>query len=184
MTVWVALLRAVNVSGVNRVPMADLRKALAAKGIIGVKTHIQSGNLVFRSDVAGHLLGALIADTIHAEFGFRPPVLMLESVQIQAALAQNPLAKGNVDPAHLHFFFMEKALPDAAFAFLQSVAAPTEKYAFRGKMLWLDLPEGLGRSKLARRVMGLPIDVTARNLRSVQAIADLAAGFGAGDAPC
>lgn len=184
MTVWVALLRAVNVSGVNRLPMADLRKALAAQGLAGVKTYIQSGNLVFRSDLPAHPLGALIADTIHAEFGFRPPVLMLEAVQIQAALEQNPLAKAAVDPAHLHFFFMEKTLPDAALGFLQSVATATEKYAFRGKVLWLYLPDGLGKSKLARRVMALPIDVTARNLRSVQAIADLAAGFGAGNKQC
>ena len=182
MTVWIALLRAVNVSGVNRLAMADLRKALAAKGIAGVKSYIQSGNLVFRSDLSGPQLGGLIADTIHQGFGFRPPVLMLEATQMAAAIAQNPLSKGAVDSAHLHFFFMEKSLPEAAFAFLQSVAAPTEKYAYRGKVLWLYLPEGLGRSKLARRVMGLPIDVTARNMRSVQAIADLATSFGtAGD---
>lgn len=178
MTVWVALLRAVNVSGVNKVAMAELRKALVAKGLVGIKTYIQSGNLVFRSDLPAFPLAALIADTIHAEFGFRPPVLMLEAGQVQAALAQNPLAKGAADPSHLHFFFMEKALPDAALGFLQSVAAPSEKYAYRGKVLWLYLPEGLGKSKLARRVMALPIDVTARNLRSVQAIADIAAVIG------
>ena len=178
MTVWVSLLRAVNVAGVNRLPMANLRKALVLKGLVGVKTYIQSGNLVFRSDLTAYPLGALIADTIHVEFGFRPPVLMLEAAQIQTALAQNPLAKGSVDPAYLHFFFMEKALPEAALGFLQSVAAPTEKYAYRGKVLWLYLPDGLGKSKLARRVMALPIDVTARNLRSVQAIAAMAADFG------
>ena len=179
MAVWVALLRAVNVAGVNRLPMADLRKALAEKGLLGVKTYIQSGNLVLRSDLPGHALGALIADTIHAEFGFRPPVLMLEPAQLQAALQHNPLSRFHADPAHLHFFFMEKTLPDAAFTFLQSLAAPSEKYAFKGKVLWHYLPEGSGKSKLAQRVMGLPIDVTARNLRTVQAIADLAAGFAA-----
>lgn len=177
MTVWVAFLRAVNVSGANKLPMADLRKALVAKGLVGVRTYIQSGNLVFRSDMLAHPLAALIADTIHAEFGFRPPVLVLDAAQMQAALAQNPLAKVGVDPTHLHFFFMEKTLPEAAFAFLQSVAAPSEKYVFRGKVLWLYLPDGLGKSKLARRVMALPIDITARNLRSVQAIADMAAEF-------
>lgn len=158
--------------------MADLRKALVAKGLIGVKSYIQSGNLVLRSDLPAHPVGALIADTIHAEFGFRPPVLMLEAAQIAAALAQNPLAKDGVNPTHLHFFFMEKTLPEATLGFLQSVAAPTEKYAYRGKVLWLHLPDGLGKSKLARRVMALPIDVTARNLRTVQTIADMAADFG------
>jgi uncharacterized protein (DUF1697 family) len=73
---------------------------------------------------------------------------------------------------------MERALPEAGLAFLKSVAVEGEKYAFRGKVLWLYLPHGIGRSKLAQRVGALPIDMTARNLRSVQAIADLASSFG------
>jgi uncharacterized protein (DUF1697 family) len=89
MTVWVALLRAVNVSGVNRLPMADLRKTLAAQGLSGVKTYIQSGSVVFRSGEPAHVLGPMIADTIHAGFGFRPPVLILSREQVLAALAAN-----------------------------------------------------------------------------------------------
>lgn len=179
MTVWVALLRAVNVSGVNRLPMADLRKALGVQGFLGVKTYIQSGNLVFRSEDPAHVLGPRIADTIHAGFGFRPPVLILSRAQIDEALAANPFPLAVAEPTSLHFFFLERALPEAGLAFLKSVAAEGEKYAFRGKVLWLYLPHGIGRSKLAQRVGSLPIEMTARNLRSVQAIADLAAGFGA-----
>jgi uncharacterized protein (DUF1697 family) len=171
-------LRAVNVSGVNCLPMADLRKALAAQGLLGVKTYIQSGNLVFRSDQPAHVLGPMIADTIHANFGFRPPVLILSREQVLAALAANPFPQAAAEPTTLHFFFLERALPEAGLAFLKSVAVEGEKYAFRGKVLWLHLPHGIGRSKLAQRVGALPIDMTARNLRSVQAIADLAASFG------
>lgn len=178
MTVWVALLRAVNVAGVNRLPMADLRKSLVAKGLSGVKTYIQSGNLVFRSELPAQVLGPLIADTIHAEFGFRPPVFLLEAAQVQAALAANPFPQAMNEPTTLHFFFLERSLPEGALAFLKSVAVEGEEYAFRGKVLWLYLPAGIGRSKLAQRVGTLPIEMTARNLRSVQAIADMAEGFG------
>ena len=181
MAVWVALLRAVNVAGVNHLPMADLRKALATRGVVGVKTYIQSGNLVFQSTQSAPALAGLIADTIHVEFGFRPPVMVLDAAQIQAALGQNPLAKAAADPAHLHFCFMEKILPEATLGFLQSVAGPTERYAFRGKVLWLYLPDGLGKSKLARRVAALPVESTARNLRTVQVIADIAASLAAGE---
>ncbi len=179
MAVWIALLRAVNVSGVNRLPMADLRKALETQGLVGVKTYIQSGNLVFRSGQPAHALGPLIADCIHAQFGFRPPVLLLSRDQILAALAANPFPQAVSEPTMLHFFFLERALPEAGLAFLKSVAVDGEKYAFRGKVLWLYLPHGIGRSKLAQRVGALPIDMTARNLRSVQAISDMAVTFGA-----
>ena len=172
--VWVALLRAVNVSGVNRLPMAEFRAMLAGQGLAPVKTYLQSGNAVFRSDRTAPVLAAMIADGVLARFGFRPPVLILSAARFQAALAANPFLSAVDDPSHLHAFFMDRALPDAGFAFLKALAAGREAYAVRGKVLWLYLPDGLARSRLAHRVMGLPVDITARNLRSVQAIAALA----------
>src|SRR5665648_883878 len=47
MTTFVALLRAVNVSGQNKIPMAELRRALGGLGLTGVETYLQSGNVVF-----------------------------------------------------------------------------------------------------------------------------------------
>jgi uncharacterized protein (DUF1697 family) len=175
MTVWVGLLRAVNVGGHNILPMAELRTALSGAGLAGVRTHIQSGNLVFRSDRPRHDLAPLIADTIHARFGFRPPVLVLSPEELERARDGHPFAQAKAEPTTLHVFFMDRVLPDATAAFLKSVAAPREGYAFRGKVLWLHLPDGIARSKLAQRVMALPMDITARNLRTVAALVDLAA---------
>lgn len=173
MTVWVALLRAVNVSGVNRLPMEAFRDALTGIGLEGVKTYIQSGNAVFSSDRAAPVLAGQIADTVLAGFGFRPPVLLLSRKELAAARAACPFGAEPGDK--VHFFFMEKELPRAGADFLRALAAPSERYAWRGKVLWLHLPEGIGRSKLARRVMDLPIDVTARNMKSVDALLALAA---------
>ena len=177
MTVWVALLRAVNVSGVNSLPMGAFRDLLTGLGLADVRTYIQSGNAVFRSDLTGEVLRARIADGVLAKFGFRPPVLMLSADEIAAALAACSFGEQPGDK--VHFFFTERALPRATAEFLKSVAAPSEEYAWRDKVLWLHLPEGIGRSKLARRVMGLPIDTTARNLRSVRAIVALTQKVGA-----
>ena len=177
MTVWIALLRAVNVGGANRLPMEEFRNMLAglSQGGLGlgqVKTYIQSGNAVFQSDLPQHVLGAMIADAVLAHFGFRPPILLLTLSEFEAAVAANPFPKAELDK--LHYFFMDRALPNATEAFLKSVAGPTETYAFRGKRLWLHLPDGIGRSKLAHRVMNLPLEITARNGKSVAAIATLA----------
>lgn len=175
MTVWIALLRAVNVGGHNILPMAELRSALTGAGLAAVKTYVQSGNLVFRSDRPRHELSPLIADAIHAGFGFRPPVLVLAPDEMVRARDAHPFAQAKEAPTTLHVFFMERPLPDATGAFLRSLAAPGEDYAYRGKLLWLYLPHGAGRSKLAQRVAALPLDVTGRNLRTVSALVDLAA---------
>lgn len=174
MTVWVALLRAVNVGGHNVLPMAALRTELTAAGLDGVRTYVQSGNLVFRSDRPRHELAPLIADTIHARFNFRPPVLVLSVEDMERARDGHPFVRAKAEPAMLHVFFMERPLPEATGAFLRSLAVPGEDYAFRGKILWLYLPHGLGRSKLAQRVSSLPLDITARTLRTVAALVDLA----------
>ena len=50
MTPYVALLRAVNVSGTGMLPMATLRSFGEDCGFADVRTFIASGNLLFRSD--------------------------------------------------------------------------------------------------------------------------------------
>jgi len=177
MTVWVALLRAVNVAGVNRLPMEEFRALLGEMGLEGAKTYIQSGNAVFRSGLTGPVLGLRIADMVFVRFGFRPPVLMRTEAEIVAALAGCPFGKEPADK--VHFFFTERDLPRATGEFLKSVAAPGEQYAFQGRILWLHLPDGIGRSKLAQRVGALPVDITARNMKTVAALAQMAGKLGA-----
>jgi uncharacterized protein (DUF1697 family) len=179
MTVWVALLRAVNVSGVNPLPMAAFRAMLGDLGLPSAKTYIQTGNAVFRANLTAPVLSARIADGVLARFGFRPPVFVMEREPFLEALDANPFP-AVAEPTHVHALFMERALPDAGFAFLKTLAAEGERYAVRGKVLWLHLPQGFGRSTLAKRVMALPVEITARNLRSVRAIADLAQSLGPG----
>lgn len=49
MKTYICLLRAINVGGKNRLPMAELKKVLEQAGCQDVKTYINSGNVIFRS---------------------------------------------------------------------------------------------------------------------------------------
>jgi uncharacterized protein (DUF1697 family) len=49
MTVFVALLRAVNVGGTGKLPMADLKQMCERAGFKAVRTYIASGNVVHKS---------------------------------------------------------------------------------------------------------------------------------------
>ena len=49
---YIALLRGVNISGKNRVPMAELKKGFEALGFSEVKTWLNSGNVVFSVEEA------------------------------------------------------------------------------------------------------------------------------------
>ena len=49
MSLYVALLRGINVSGQKKILMADLRVHFAEAGFAQVQTYIQSGNVIFSS---------------------------------------------------------------------------------------------------------------------------------------
>ncbi len=66
MTAYAALLRAVNVGGRNRVPMAELRAALSAQGLESVSTVLQSGNVLLDSPEPERAVAATVRATILA----------------------------------------------------------------------------------------------------------------------
>ena len=47
-----ALLRDINISGKNNMPMANLKKSFEALGVMEVKTCLNSGNVIFFCDEA------------------------------------------------------------------------------------------------------------------------------------
>ena len=46
---YIALLRGINISGKNKVPMAELRQGFEELGLTEVKSHLNSGNVIFSS---------------------------------------------------------------------------------------------------------------------------------------
>ncbi len=175
MTVWVALLRGVNVGGHHKLPMADFRRLMAGLGYEDVATYIQSGNAVFRSDDPADAVGEAISREIEARFGFRPQVFVLSAVALVTALARNPFAsQAKADGQKVHLLFLESPLPTDALAALNAAAGPGENAALAGSVLYLYTPEGYGRSPLAQAAARLKVPMTGRNARSAAAIAALA----------
>ena len=77
MTAYVALFRGINVGGRHNLPMQELRNLLGRNGCEDVKTHIQSGNAVFRSAQEVDALSNKIRAAINEQFGFAPTVCLL-----------------------------------------------------------------------------------------------------------
>ncbi len=170
MTTYVALLRGINVGGNRKLPMADLRECATGCGFDDVATYIQSGNLLFttaRTDLDG--IAADLEAAIEAKVGFRPPVILRTAAELAAIVASPPF------PAeHLHVVFLADPptapLPDT------SAYAPEAAMAI-GREVYLYLPGGMGRSKLAAdSARWKPTVVgTARNWRTVTTLASMAA---------
>jgi uncharacterized protein (DUF1697 family) len=176
MAVMVALLRGVNVGGRTTLPMAELRRVAADLGYGDVATYIQSGNLVLRTSDSAATVERELARAVAALGGVAPAVMVRTRSQLAKLIAGNPFVKRGEDPAVCHLAFGQKSAAGALRPVDLDSYAPEEAMA-SGKDLYLFLPGGVGRSKLAAALAKNKDAVgTVRNWRTVTKLLELADG--------
>lgn len=167
MPVFVALLRAINVSGTGKLLMSELSALCEAAGFSDVKTYIQSGNVVFKTRLSEAKARATLEKSLTSKLGKKADVLLRSAEQLERLLAQNPFTKH--PPNRVLVLFMdEKPSPKD----LKKVVAPDgEQLHLAGKDLFIYYPNGSGRSKLKLPFTGI---ATARNVNTVTKLASMA----------
>jgi uncharacterized protein (DUF1697 family) len=160
---YVVLLRAINVGGRNIVPMADLVSVCEAAGHRSVRTYIQSGNLILRSRAAAEEVERDLARRIEARFGFAVPVVARSATDIATLGARNPFLAAGAPPERLHVAFLARAPSEDAVAALDPRRSPGDRFAVIGREMFLELPNGVGRSKLTN-------DWIDRSLKTVSTV--------------
>lgn len=167
----VALLRGVNVGGRNKLAMADLRSSAEACGYEGVRTYIQSGNLVFSTPKGST---QAVAERLQKAIAKMTPVLVRTRDELASVVEHNPYIQRGEDASHLHVVFTRGDAEAALGAIDLAGYAPDEAAAV-GPHLYLYLPSGLGRSKLAA-ALGRPKGPsgTTRNWRTVTKLLEMA----------
>ena len=175
------LLRAVNVSGRNRVPMAELRALLTGRtDLQNVTTYIASGNVLCATPHDPVAACAEVRALIHETFAVDTPVIHRTHDELVAALTENPFPDAASDTL-LHAMFLEAdAAPDAAEA-LTPRLVPGERIALVGRDLWVDYGDGgVHSTKLTKAVLDRALGVagTARNARTVRTLIELTAPAG------
>lgn len=171
----IGLLRGVNVGGANKLAMADLRDLCAGCGFERAATYIQSGNVVFATDVdpgqATERLAAALAD----HMGKPIDVTVRTGRELAAIVAGNPFLARGEDPAALHVSF-GIGHGDAELPIADLTPYAPEEAVTVGREVYFFLPGGVGRSKLLEdlgRRKG-PRG-TVRNWRTVTKLVDIAA---------
>jgi uncharacterized protein (DUF1697 family) len=172
----VLLLRAVYVSGRNRVPMAELRALLAERtDLTGVSTYIASGNIICDAPADAAASCALVRKAIEAEFAVDTPVIARSHDELVASVAAQPFDDGV--EKFVHAMFLGAAPASGAVDALEERLVPGERLALVGHDLWIDFAKGMQGTKLTKSVFDRALGVagTARNLRTVRALVDLTA---------
>jgi uncharacterized protein (DUF1697 family) len=177
MPVYLAMLRGINVGGHRKVAMADLQECCGALGLEQVRTYVQSGNLIFKSrQISTDNLSKKIEAVILKKFGFEVAVIARSAEEMCQVRDDNPFLKRGFEPSKLHVTFLSAAPLAAAVKKLEPFAIPPEEFLWRQREIYLYLPNGAGRSKLANAPFErlLAVRVTARNWNTVNNLCEMA----------
>lgn len=172
MQTLVALLRAINVGGTGKLPMDTLRSLCEQAGFTKVRTYIQSGNVVFDTDLPAREVKLALEARLHACCGKPVGVVLRDGEQLRRVLAHNPFPAA--DPARVAVLFFDE--PPAPDIILRAKGQTDEEVVVGDLEVFIHYPRGMGASKLR-----LPdaSAATARNLNTVARLAAMASGDGA-----
>jgi len=177
MTVYIAVVRGINVGGHKAVAMSDLRDLLAGVGFDGARSLLQSGNLVFRCAAQKDVSLERLLETeagkrleLHADFFIR------SAKEWREVVARNPFRKeAERDPGHLMVMFL-KAAPNAKdVTAVQAAIVGPEIVRVDGRHLYIVYPAGIGKSRLTNALIEKKLGIrgTARNWNTVLKLAAL-----------
>ena len=177
MPVLVCMLRGVNIGGHHKIRMDDLRALCASLKLAGVHTHLQSGNVIFRTEERNlSALAGKIQASIGSKCGFRPEILLRTIPEMRQVISRNPFAqRKGIDPSKLAVVFLvhQLAVP-ARQALLQMDIAPEELHVI-GRQLYIYFPNGQARPKLSwsrvEKILGPRF--TGRNWNTVTKLLEL-----------
>ena len=84
-------MRGINISGKNKVPMAELRQGFETLDCAEVKTYLNSGNVIFSSDEADTImLTNRIEEMIKNQFSLDIPVFVISKEDLENVLRHAP----------------------------------------------------------------------------------------------
>jgi uncharacterized protein (DUF1697 family) len=178
-TVQIALLRAVNLGAHNKVGMNDLRALLEALGMGDVRTVLQSGNVVFRSDAPAPKLEDVLQRAAAARLGLETDVFVRTAAEWRAIIDRNPFPQeARRDPGHLLVMVLKTAPDRRAVNALQSAIAGREVVRASGRHAYVVYPDGTGRSRLTSAFIEKKLGTrgTGRNWNTVVKLGALAGG--------
>lgn len=173
---YVALLRGINVGGANKVDMRELTAAFEAAGMTSVRTYINSGNVVFASEVSDRAqLTSMLEMAVEERFGLGVRVFVRDSDQIRSVVEALPRDWVNDGAAKCDVFFLwDEVDRPAVLEQLEWDPAIDDVRYTPGAVIRRVDRKNAARSRLTK-VVGTPLyrQITIRNCNTVRKLLQL-----------
>lgn len=171
---YIVLLRGINVGGSKRLKMEELRQMLVEMDFLGVKTYIQSGNIVLKSEKSEEEISKRIQEKLKVEKDYDVPVLTVSLEDWQRLINENPFAEE--DSKYLSVTICDKTINPEELAEAINFDLKHNRYEVIGNRLYQITPDGYRNTKLTNNWIEnkLKLKATTRNWKTTLKMAEMA----------
>ena len=172
----IAILRGINVGGNRLILMADLKLLFEGLGFSNITTYIQSGNVLFNSNIENDVLADEIEQAIKTTFGFDVPVIIRSPKELEKAIEANPFYDAHTDVNKLHLTFLKEQPPAENQQQIEPYTYEPDKFVIDGKEVFIFCENKYHESKLTNAFFEkkLQVGATTRNWKTVLKLMELA----------
>ena len=178
MPIYIAMLRGINIGPHKRMKMDKLRACCEALGFTGVKTYIQSGNVIFKAPkLSPAALSKKLGECILKDFGFSSEVISRSREEMKKIIHENPFTKERaIDISKLHVVFLSQPASAAALKKLRDLTLAPDRVSYGDKEIYFFFPKGVSGSSVWKHPLDRVTGVagTMRNWKTVTTLYQMA----------
>jgi uncharacterized protein (DUF1697 family) len=175
-TVFVALLRGINVGGNNMIRMSSLKASFESMGFKDVTTYINSGNIIFRAQEGdARKLERNIERMLSKEYQLECKVVVRSFSEIANLVEHLPKNWGEDEARRYNVMYLRHSIDSADVLDLLDIKEDIEEVIYcPGTLLWSALATEVTRTSM-NKLPGRKIfqDVTVRNLNTTRKLYEL-----------
>jgi len=175
-TVFVALLRGVNVGGNNMISMKSLKESFETIGFTHVSTYINSGNIIFQSKESDpRKLERKIEQMLSSEYQLDSKVVLRSLAEMEKLVQALPQNWGDDSDWRFNVIFLRHSIDSEKILAELPANSDIEEILYRpGALLWSVQASEANRSKFVKLSSRKTFkDMTVRNLNTTRKLHDL-----------
>lgn len=172
----VALLRGINVGGNHKVDMKKLKAAFEAMGFTGVKTYINSGNVIFEhKKQTPRTLAENIQPFLKKIFGFEINVVVCEESVLKHIAESIPSSWENNEHAKTDVMFLWEGINNKSILEKLKIHTDVDRVTYvPGALIWNIHRKDFSKSGMSKIVGTLLYkQMTIRNVNTTKKLAEL-----------
>jgi uncharacterized protein (DUF1697 family) len=175
-TVFVALLRGVNVGGNNMISMRSLKESFENLGFVNVSTYINSGNIIFQSKEADpRKLERKIEQMLSSDYQLDSKVVLRSLSEMEKLMNDLPRSWNEDSSWRYNVIFLRYSIDSEKILTELPANSDIEQVVYRpGALLWSTQATQMSQSQLGKLSSRKTFrDMTVRNLNTTRKLYEL-----------